>query len=110
MRNVIGFQKPQDPMGLQMVEGLGGGNGAWVYGGERGLREGLGSASHASCPTSLAGPAGLRCHTSVSAMRKRMLLRCHCGLGAAKGFKNAANGLSQRLLGWGGGKDSPSDR
>lgn len=73
MRNVIGFQKPQDPMGLQMVEGLGGGNGAWVYGGERGLREGLGSAAQASCPTSLAGPAGLHCHTGVSAVRKRML-------------------------------------
>lgn len=58
-------------MGLQMVEGLGGGNGAWVYGGERGLGEGLGSASHASCPTSLAGPAGLHCHTGVSAMRER---------------------------------------
>lgn len=65
MRNVIGFQKPQDPMGLQMVEGPGGGNGAWVYGGERGLREGLGSASQASCPTSLAGPAGLHRHTGV---------------------------------------------
>lgn len=73
MRNVIGFQKPQDPMGLQMVEGLGGGNGAWVYGGERGLREGLGSASQALCPTSLAGPAGLHRHTGVSAARKRML-------------------------------------
>lgn len=73
MRNEIGFQKPQDPMGLQMVEGLGGGNGAWVYGGERGLGEGLGSASHASCPTSLAGPAGLHCHTSVPAMKRMML-------------------------------------
>lgn len=92
MRNVIGFQKPQDLMGLQMAEGLGGGNRAWVYGGERGLGEGLGSASHASCPTSLAGPAGLLCHTSVSAM-KRMMLRRSC-YGPGDGKRQQEHGLT----------------
>lgn len=41
MRNLIGFKKPQEPMRLQMVEGLGGQNQPRFYDGERGLGEGL---------------------------------------------------------------------
>lgn len=41
MKNLIGFKKPQEPMRLQMVEGLGGQNQPRFYDGERGLGEGL---------------------------------------------------------------------
>lgn len=42
MRNLIGFKKLQEVMGLQMVEGLGGWNQLWIYGGECGFGEGFG--------------------------------------------------------------------
>lgn len=62
MRNLIGFKKPQEPMGLQMVEGLGGPNQPGFMVGNVASGRALEPHSHASCPTSLASPAGLRCH------------------------------------------------
>lgn len=64
MRNLIGFIKPQEPMGLQMVEGPGAQNQPRVYGGERGLGRAPERRSHALCPTSLASPAGLQPHSA----------------------------------------------
>lgn len=65
MRNLIGFKEPQEPVGLQMVEGQREWNQPRFYGGERGLRRASEPGSHALCPTSLASPAGLHCHTSA---------------------------------------------
>lgn len=54
MRNLIGFRKLQEPMGLQMVEGPGGRNPPRFYGEERGLRRASEPRSQALCPSSLA--------------------------------------------------------
>lgn len=58
MRNLIGFKKPQEPMGLQMVEGLGGLNQPRFSGGERGLGEGLRAAFTCIVSNLISQPGG----------------------------------------------------
>lgn len=58
MRNLIGFKKPQEAMGLQMVEGPGGRNQPRIYGGERGLGEGLGAALTSDVSNLISWPSG----------------------------------------------------
>lgn len=74
MRNLIGFIKPQEPMGLQMAEGPGAQAQPRLYGGERGLGGAPERRSQALCPSSLASPAGLEVPVNERGSGKRDLL------------------------------------